>query len=245
MSIPSDKTKMAFDKIKANGDLIFIASGRAKCLLPSSIIDLNPSGYILANGAYCEMDGKILFEDIMPVDIRNKIINFAIDNDCVYYLENKDYIYTKDLSDKLHIEYSSTWDITKCYKDKGYTDNTSINIAMLAMHKDDCLIEKVYEELGQYVDINRQGNFYSFDLNIMNVNKGSAIAKIIEYLDIDKENTYAFGDGINDIEMMQMVNHSIAMANANKLLIAHCKEFTDNVLDDGFYNYLDINNLIS
>lgn len=46
-------------------------------------------------------------------------------------------------------------------------------------------------------------------------NKGEAIKKILETLKIKKEETAAFGDYLNDLEMMQAVGHSYAMENAH------------------------------
>ena len=44
--------------------------------------------------------------------------------------------------------------------------------------------------------------------------KGTACEYLYQKLGIDYENTYAFGDGINDVEMLQLVKHGIAMGNA-------------------------------
>ena len=44
-------------------------------------------------------------------------------------------------------------------------------------------------------------------------NKGEGIKKVIDYLEIDKNKTIAFGDGINDIPMFKEVGTSIAMGN--------------------------------
>ena len=75
--VPSENTIKAFRKIRENGDYIFIASGRAKCLLPESVVELKPSGYVLANGAYAEINDEILFMDSMSLEAKNKIIDFA------------------------------------------------------------------------------------------------------------------------------------------------------------------------
>ncbi|MGL5965419.1 MAG: HAD family hydrolase, partial [Fusobacteriaceae bacterium] len=46
-------------------------------------------------------------------------------------------------------------------------------------------------------------------------NKGEAIKKVLEILNIDKDETVAFGDYLNDLEMMKVVGHSYAMENAH------------------------------
>ena len=73
--------------------------------------------------------------------------------------------------------------------------------------------------------------------------KSDMISKNI-YLNIPLEDTYAFGDGINDLEMLQSVGHPVIVANSVDGLKHSVFEETDDVLEDGFYNYLVANKLI-
>ena len=63
-------------------------------------------------------------------------------------------------------------------------------------------------------------------------------------MSIEYENTYAFGDGINDVEMLQLVQHGIAMGNAIDELKKVASEITDTVDHDGiaktFEKYFEI-----
>ncbi len=53
------------------------------------------------------------------------------------------------------------------------------------------------------------------DIMMKGVDKGSAIRKIQQILDIKPEECAAFGDYLNDCEMMQAVGYSFAMSNAH------------------------------
>ena len=79
-------------------------------------------------------------------------------------------------------------------------------------------------------DITNQYGFISVDINRLGANKGNAIKRLLKHLDISYKDAYAFGDGLNDIEMMEAVYNSYAMDNACERL----KEVAD-VLNDGFY----------
>ena len=71
------------------------------------------------------------------------------------------------------------------------------------------------------------------------------ILKAIEFLDIKIENTYAFGDGKNDIEMLSTVGCGIAMGNASDEVKKYSHKITDTVQNDGVakgieeYIYID------
>lgn len=76
------------------------------------------------------------------------------------------------------------------------------------------------------------------DIYLPGFSKGTAVKYLYEYLKIPYENTYAFGDGKNDREMMELVKYSTAMGNA----VAEIKDIaymtTDNVSNNGIYNAL-------
>ena len=52
---------------------------------------------------------------------------------------------------------------------------------------------------------------------------------------IAPEDAYAIGDGYNDITMMKVVGHSIAMGNAVDELKEVADYVTADILDDGLY----------
>ncbi len=54
-------------------------------------------------------------------------------------------------------------------------------------------------------------------------NKGAAIRKLQEMLGISEDETMAFGDFLNDLEMMRSCRHSYAMANSHPDLAAACR----------------------
>ena len=54
----------------------------------------------------------------------------------------------------------------------------------------------------------------------------------------------AFGDGNNDIEMIETVGHGVAMENASKELKAVADDVCGHVADDGIYHYCLANGLI-
>ena len=58
---------------------------------------------------------------------------------------------------------------------------------------------------------------------------------MIEYLGIDRKNTYAFGDSNNDIEMLDYVEHGVAMGNAYPEILERAKYKTKSIYEDGIY----------
>jgi Cof subfamily protein (haloacid dehalogenase superfamily) len=84
----------------------------------------------------------------------------------------------------------------------------------------------------------------SGELTVPNIHKANAIEILIQHLGIERINTYAFGDGLNDIEMLQYCQVGIAMGNAKQELKDIADEITDADNADGIYNSMKKHNLI-
>mgnify|MGYP004544888957 CR=1 FL=1 len=67
--------------------------------------------------------------------------------------------------------------------------------------------------------------------------KGRGIAKVLEYYHLDRSQAMAFGDGNNDIEMLEAVGTGVAMANGSDDLKAVADEICGDVTEDGIYHY--------
>lgn len=67
--------------------------------------------------------------------------------------------------------------------------------------------------------------------------KGTAIAKILRHFELDAAQAMAFGDGCNDIEMLQLAGTGVAMGNAAQELKAVADDQCRPVSEDGIYHY--------
>lgn len=74
------------------------------------------------------------------------------------------------------------------------------------------------------------------------VNKGEALIRLCDYLDIDLLDVVAIGDNYNDFEMMKVAGTSIAMGNAEEKIKKIANYVTLDADDSGVYyaivNYL-------
>ena len=238
----SEKTKYAIKELSKD-NYVFIASGRCKGLLEKQILDLGVNGYILCNGAYAEVDGKEIYAEYFDEHTAKAIMDYSIKNNGFYVMESLNGMYVNDLKAPQFIKFLQGWG--KCIE--GFENNTDIGnkylIAMIGFSsEEDCLnCEKDMKDIALLA---RHNKFMSYDVNIKGIDKGYAAKKVMEYLGIDKQDSYCFGDGINDLEMLQAVGHPVMMANADERLKQYDFEVADDVLNDGFYHYLIDNKLI-
>ena len=74
--------------------------------------------------------------------------------------------------------------------------------------------------------------------------KGTGIEKVCELLDVPIQNTYAFGDSPNDMEMLKVAGNAVVMGNGFDEVKAIGDYVTDDLYHDGIYNACKYYNLI-
>ena len=72
-----------------------------------------------------------------------------------------------------------------------------------------------------------------FELYSKKNTKATGILTALKHLGIPVEQSYAFGDGKNDIEMLSTVGCGIAMGNASDEVKSYAHQVTESVLEDG------------
>ena len=70
------------------------------------------------------------------------------------------------------------------------------------------------------------------------INKGNALKTLMEQKHFNKENTYVFGDGENDLSMLAL-GHSIAMQNALDTVKEKCEYVTLSNEEDGIKEFIE------
>lgn len=226
------RVKKAIEALKTNGDYVFIATGRPYAFLNEAIRNLGFDGFILTNGAYVKVKEKCIYKESIKKDFIKKLTYNFEQLNIQYILQGEKFSYIKDEYKKLHSFYNS-YSISKKYLEGNYNleEIDTYKIEMLCNDNkgiDYCL------SLGNgdsYHTHNMEKN--SFELYSKTTTKASGILKVLEHLNIPIENSYAFGDGENDIEMLSTVGCGIAMGNADDFVKSYASKVTGTVQNDG------------
>ena len=92
---------------------------------------------------------------------------------------------------------------------------------------------------GMQVFQTRGRHLYQAEIMMDSVSKASGVMKVVELLGMDPADAWCFGDSINDVEMMQVCGHAIAMGNAGSMLKDACDYVTDDSSHDGIAKALE------
>jgi len=71
------------------------------------------------------------------------------------------------------------------------------------------------------------------------INKGAALARLLGSYGITADQTMAFGDGDNDLEMLTWAGYGVAMGNASPRVQAAVVRKTGRNNDEGVADYLE------
>ena len=100
-----------------------------------------------------------------------------------------------------------------------------------------------YNDYKEKLQVSVSGQIW-LDITDKGVNKGLAINKLQELLNIKHEETMVFGDYLNDLEMMESAYHSYAMENAHddlkKVARFRAKKNTENGVVEKIKEVLNI-----
>lgn len=232
---PTKATKDAIVKLRENGYLTILATGRPKNCIDEGIVDLGLNGYIASNGAYAEIDNKVLFNETLDNNELKVLLDFLEENNVVYMLEGQECNYVLDMNNEkisnlikeanLNIDnFSEEWDKE--------TVKVSKIIAVAYDNKSfDLVCERFLKE--GYAFMSNISNGGLFEIYKAKYTKGYGVEHLLNLLDISKDNAYAFGDGENDIEMFQAVKYGIAMGGYHEKLEQYAYDFTEDVANEG------------
>jgi len=226
------RVKTSIRVLQANGDYVFIATGRPYAFLSEALLNFGFDGFILTNGAQVKINHNLIYKQPIDKDLIKEIINNFEKLNIQYVLQGELYSYMKENCKEFYSFYDSFYISRKYLKSNYDIENVDIyKIEMLCKDEkgvDYCL--SLGNDNYDYIHNIKQKSFEFYSrINT----KATGILKALAYLNIPLENSYAFGDGKNDIEMLSTVGCGIAMGNASDEVKNYAKKVTDTVHNDG------------
>ena len=206
-------------ELKRRNVIFAPASGRQYAALLHSFGKYRDEFLFVAEGGTLVIHkGKEIFSHTMDVDMVKKVLAAGAKLDdilCVWCGKKDSYI----LRDFDKPEYTD--DMEKYYTHRvavdsfDDVDDTPIKVAFF--DRTGHVKENVYDKLAAFYDKLQVVPTIDWwvDVSAVGANKGEAIENIQRVMNFKPEECAAFGDYLNDCEMLQAVGYSFAMANAH------------------------------
>ena len=234
--LPTKITAEALSKLKDNGYLTVMATGRALCYVPDTGIDFG--GYVTSNGSYAEIEKKEVFQNyINPAELR-EIIDTIEEMGLYYSVENQKKCFAKDKNAVIFQNMINNFKIPSQVFDNLDVNNIPNVSKLLVVYNNKDEHEALKSICKGRFEISMHRKYLSADIQPAWINKAVGVKAIAEHLNIDRDNIYAFGDGTNDYEMFKFAGHAIAMGYHSESLDEVCEYVTDTVANEGIYKGL-------
>ena len=246
-NVPPESAMTAIRKAQAAGNKVFICTGRNPDMA-QPVLDLGFDGSVCCGGGYVLAGDEVLYDCPMTDEQREKAMRLFKENGVFRTVEAKDGSFCDEglpeflmqasggnselmrwrvaLEKELRIQMMDNYDNRPIYK-------------VVFMCKDKEQLKPVMEALQDEFNFVLQEMAFAKVLNGELVNKkfdkGTGVRLVADKLRIPIEDTYGFGDSMNDLEMIETVGTSVCMDNGAAAL----KEISDIVCpaveEDGLY----------
>ena len=235
-----DSTITTLKRLQENGHKIFLCSGRARGNIRSAkLLEIGFDGIIAACGNHVEMDGEILYENILDPDTTERAVAVLHRCHMPVVLEGPEYhwIDKTGFEDDPYVAYLFREMGKTAVHLESYTPDIRINkfSGDVLPHTD---YERIRSELGSDFDfIEHEGNVV--EAVPKGTSKATGIQWLCEYLGVDKADTYGVGDSANDLDMLQYVGHGIAMGNGMEVAKQAAEFVTTDIHEDGIKHAME------
>lgn len=242
----------AIRQARANGHKVYISTGRSKAEVYKEILDIGLDGMIGGNGSYVEHEEQVVMHQLISAAETKAVVEWLEARGLSYYLESNNGLFASQ-----NFEQRGETTIQEYSKRKGndQADRLTVRDVFPEMIFDGELarddvnkISFVLESYQDFLDAKEafpnlkagtwggKGEIALFgDLGVKDIDKAHAIDVLLEHLQAEKKDTFAFGDAKVDIPMLDYCEVGVAMASGGDEIKAMADYITDGVNEDGLY----------
>lgn len=226
-----ESTKRTVKLLREKGIKVFIATGRSlKETKRVPLGDMKFDGYVTLNGQIClDAEEKILFEAPIKGEDGAYLLDAFVNKKFPLAIVEKERIYINYIDDSVIRAQKSVnipllpikeYQGAPIYQFIGYMNWEETG--KIAPKIPNCKITRWYED--------------GIDIISKDGGKDHGIRKILEVHGFTREESIAFGDSDNDLEMLEFTGIGVAMGNAVESVKEVADYVTSHIDEDGIWN---------
>lgn len=234
----------ALQQLQQAGIIVGIATGRVQASFPAKVSELvkklNIDTLVCSNGQFVMSKGEIIRNAALPTEKVRQLLDYLIEQEIDYCVLNNDKLCVSNITPKLK---GALDPITTHYQvDPHYADHHPV-LQILSFH--DQTKDHLFKNIPQLEGLKTiRWHEDSVDIFESAGSKAFGIQQVAEHLGFTMENVMAFGDGLNDVEMLSQVGVGVAMGNGCDTVKQLAKHIAPNIDDDGIATFLATAGLI-
>ena len=233
----------AVQSARAAGHAVLLCTGRPISALPDGATDAGFDGIVATAGAYVELDGRVLADIRFPTALARRTVDALDAHGTLYILEAPEALYARpgaaELLDRAHRAYDPGYveqDERRIRIDE--TDNLrSTSFAKVICFGGDSPVAAVAHDIGDEVTAipssipefgDGAGELYQSHLT-----KDVGMRIVVDALGMGRERVIAFGDGLNDLEMLAFASTAVAIEGSHPRVLAVADRIARGPVSEG------------
>ncbi len=228
---PTDAVFQAFDRLRDAGHKAFICTGRPVCLVTGEMDKLAVAGMVASAGAVVVLDGEVVYEQLIDVDLLEETVNELTKTDVPILFEGTRTCAVLSTANVPLTGFTEFPHVRNFAEMREAVPELRFCKFSFLSNGLDGLDDVMPFILEHYTMCNLGVGAY--EASLRGVDKGAGVKRALELLGDSTARTFGFGDSENDLAMLHAVDVSVAMGNALDSVKEIASYVTDPVQDDG------------
>jgi len=235
-----DSTVKALEAAKKKGHWLIVNTGRTRISINQHVRSLPFDGYICGCGNHIYLGKETLLSSSLSQERCQEIVNLLKECGVPAFFEAEDQIYF----DSRACRHNSWLDrVKKSFGIRGLGQE----IAETGVKPfDKFLVFPRGQEVEEKLEREFSGDLHCFhsadgvwEVIQKDYSKATGIEFMCEKLQVNPQDCYAFGDSVNDVDMLRTVGTGIAMGNGDPRIFSHASYRTSDLRQDGIARALE------
>lgn len=233
---PLKSTIESIRKLQEKGHFVTIASGRSRFLTTDVMQTFGISNYIVCNGAAAFLDHEQIFKNTLDDQVLQRMVDAMDEKKVDTAMMTLDGVYrcSSNNLDRLEGAMHSFGQDLPAFVPNFLGNHEVYQSLAFYTSEMDAEVEAEFPEF-RFVRWHEQG----VDVVPQNGSKAETLLFVADRIGVSREDIIAFGDGNNDVEMLETAGVGVAMGNAPEAIQKHADMVTDSCDDDGIQKALE------
>ena len=236
--IIAEHNKATLEQLAGTDIKLVISTGRSKAILPADILALLKAdvldAIICMNGQYSFDNKGLISHYPLSAEQADKIVQLCQTSQLIHKFDSATHIAWSDENERLRDFNAKTpnsivdplyYQSNPVYQCSVFFNNQFDKMQDIDFAQDDLKLVH-WHHIGA-------------DILPANASKARGIKDVCRYYGVDATECMAFGDGMNDLEMFDLVGYAVAMGDAQPALIERADFVTGTIEERGIQSVLE------
>lgn len=246
-----DSARQAIQQCREKNCQVVICTGRSIGTIQDDVLEIDVDGYIAGGGSYLIYRGELMCNQAFEQAQMQRVVKYLKTCDVAFTIESQENVMMNEKA-RMILNAMNASKQTIPHSNKQFVqekiryENNIAEFQTQPIHKL-CLWSNalVYQNVANLLDhhfiLAQQetlDNVNYYEILQQGFDKGDAVKRLQQKMNITKAQTICFGDGQNDLAMFQQADIAIAMKYSHKDAKQAATSICEDIFENGIYKEL-------